>query len=80
MEGDLNLRKMEENLNSNGRRISGWLAYLALALPELGTAQPQLFLVFLGFSWFFLVFLGFLFGFSVFFFVFLGYSLLFFKS
>ena len=35
---------MEEDLNVflNGRRPAGWLAYLALASPELGTAQPQL--------------------------------------
>ena len=40
---------MEEDLNVflNGRRPAGWLAYLALASPELGTAQPQLVCIYL---------------------------------
>ena len=47
---------MEEDLNVflNGRRPAGWLAYLALASPELGTAQPQLvFLIIVGLSYFY---------------------------
>ena len=48
METDLNLGKMEDELNFivnvylNGRQPASWQAYLALAFPELGKAQPQL--------------------------------------
>ena len=44
MEDDLNLKKIEDNLNfkANGRQPQAMLAWLALASPGLGTAQPQL--------------------------------------
>ena len=44
MEDDLNLKKIEDDLNfkANGRQPQAMLAQLALASPELGTAQPQL--------------------------------------
>ena len=44
MEDDLNLKKMEDDLNfkANGRQPQVMLAQLALASPEPGTAQPEI--------------------------------------